>query len=131
MTFEWHEYRPREKGHTTVLGPLETRIMAILWECGTATAREVYDLLRKENPSIRRSTVSIMMARLDDRNLLEKEVESGKGGLKYVYTVTIGRDAFEDEIVKTVISSLADAFPETTERHISSYRQNRNDSDEL
>lgn len=131
MTFEWHEYRPREKGYTTVLGPLETQIMGILWECGTATARDVYEQLKEENPSMRRSTVSIMMARLDDRNLVEKEVTSGKGGLKYVYTVTIGRDAFEEEVVKTVIASLSDAFPETTDRHISSYRQERSDRDEL
>jgi predicted transcriptional regulator len=131
MDFEWHEYRPGEKGYTTVLGPLETQIMEILWDKGTTTAREVYELLREDNPAIRRSTISIMMARLDERNLVEKEVTSGKGGLKYVYTVTIDRGSFEEEVVRTVLESLSDAFPETTKRHITSFTQERRDTDEL
>lgn len=131
MAFEWHEYRPGETGYTTVLGPLETQIMDILWERTTATARDVYELLKIDNPSIRRSTVSIMMARLDERNLVEKEVTSGKGGLKYVYTVSIEREAFENEVVLTVLSSLFEAFPKTTDKHIISYMQERSDTDEL
>jgi predicted transcriptional regulator len=105
--------------------------MEILWDKGTTTAREVYELLREDNPAIRRSTISIMMARLDERNLVEKEVTSGKGGLKYVYTVTIDRGSFEEEVVRTVLESLSDAFPETTKRHITSFTQERRDTDEL
>ncbi|MCC7568099.1 MAG: BlaI/MecI/CopY family transcriptional regulator [Candidatus Methanofastidiosa archaeon] len=110
MGFVWHEYRPHEEGYTTVLGPLETRIMHILWERTTATAREVYGLLREEDPAIRRSTVSIMLARLDERGLVGKTVCSGRGGLTYVYTVAVGRDAFEEEVACAVVSSLVRAY---------------------
>jgi len=108
--FEWHEYRPFEKGYMKVLGPLETEIMEILWEKGTMTARGVFDILQENKKDIRRSTISIMMNRLFERGLVDKSVEKGRGGLKYVYSVKVTRDRFERDIVHNVIESLKETF---------------------
>ncbi|RZN50457.1 CopY family transcriptional regulator [archaeon] len=116
--FVWHEYRPFERGYRKILGPLETDIMEILWNEGTTTARGVYDILRDEKKNIRRSTISIMMNRLCERNLIEKNIEKGRGGLKYVYKVRVSRNDFEDEVVSKILTSLNDTFPGKVETHM-------------
>ncbi|MBN1786271.1 MAG: BlaI/MecI/CopY family transcriptional regulator [Candidatus Methanofastidiosa archaeon] len=108
--FDWHEYRPSEPGYMKVLGPLETDIMEILWKSGTETARSVYDILREDRQDIRRSTISIMMNRLFERGLIEKKIEKGRGGLKYIYSVKVTREQFESEIVNKVMDSLKETF---------------------
>jgi hypothetical protein len=44
------------------------------------------------------------------RGLVGKTVCSGRGGLTYVYTVAVGRDAFEEEVACAVVSSLVRAY---------------------
>jgi len=116
--FEWHEYRPFEPGYMKVLGPLETEIMDIIWERGTETARGVYETLHKGRKDIRRSTISIMMNRLFERGLVEKKIEKGRGGLKYVYSVKVSKDEFKREVVRNVMDSLHDTFEKELDTYI-------------
>jgi len=108
--FEWHEYRPGESSYTKVLGPLETEIMEILWDKGTETARGVYDSLNDGRRDLRRSTISIMMSRLCERGLIGKNIEKGRGGLKYVYNIRVTKEQFEREIVNKIMDSLQETF---------------------
>ncbi len=121
--FEWHEYRPFEKGYIKVLGPLETEIMEIVWNHKVGTAREVYDVLKDEKKSIRRSTISIIMNRLCERGLINKRIEKGRGGLKYVYSVKISKKEFEKEVVSKIIESLIETFPQETATHMNKLQQ--------
>ncbi|MHC1605025.1 MAG: BlaI/MecI/CopY family transcriptional regulator [Candidatus Methanofastidiosia archaeon] len=114
FVFEWHEFRPFEKGYKKVLGPLETEIMEIIWNNEIETAKGVFELLKKEKREIRRSTISIMMNRLCERRLIHKKIDKGRGGLKYVYTINITQREFEKEVVKKVVDALLDTFPTET-----------------
>ncbi|MFQ5892539.1 MAG: BlaI/MecI/CopY family transcriptional regulator, partial [Candidatus Methanofastidiosia archaeon] len=112
--FEWSEFRPGADGLKKVFGPLEADIMNIMWEKKKGTAREVYDDLLKKEKEVRRSTISIMMNRLCDRGLLDKNIDKGRGGLRYIYTTKIGKQKFESRIVEEVISGLFDTFGSAT-----------------
>lgn len=120
----WQEYRPFEESSNKVIGPLESEIMDVMWERGTETARGVYDAIRESKP-VRRSTVSILLGRLCERNLVKKKVEKGRGGERFVYTVTMTKDEFTKDIVSTVIDSLMDSFPDHTISYISKLSDQR------
>ena len=115
--FEWYEFRPRAQGYNKVLGPLEAEIMEVMWTKHASTARDVYDTLKKKDNNTRRSTVSIMMNRLCERGLLEKKIDKGRGGLRYVYTTRIRKEDFDRKVVEKVIGGLMETFKETTVAH--------------
>jgi predicted transcriptional regulator len=116
--FRWHEFRPDEKGIEKVLGPLESKIMEIMWDEKISVARDVYDIMKKKDKNTRRSTISIMMNRLCDRGLLDRHAETGRGGERFVYTVRINKDEFSQVIVSKVMKGLLDSFEDSTLRYV-------------
>jgi predicted transcriptional regulator len=113
--FNWAEYKPHREGLQTVLSPLESEIMAIMWREKRATARTIYTLLKIKH-SVNRSTVNVVLGSLRKRGLLTSSVSKGRGGLKYVYKVKISRGKFEQEVVGKVLDSLLESFGKTSKR---------------
>jgi len=113
--FSWTEYKPHRQGLQTVLSPLESEVMEIMWKEKRATARTVYTRLKGER-AIRRSTVNAVMSSLSKRGLLSARVGKGRGGLRYVYRVKISRSRFERQVADRVISSLLESYPKTTKK---------------
>ena len=68
------------------LGPLELTIMQLMWKNTSSTVREIYELLSKER-KIALTTISTTMNRLFKKELLTREIQTGKGGLYYTYKV--------------------------------------------
>ena len=118
VMFRWHEFKPDEKGIEKVLGPLESQIMQIMWDEEISVARDVFEIMRKNDKDIRRSTISIMMNRLCERGLLERRAETGKGGERFVYTVRITREEFAHAVVARVMRGLLDSFEDTTVKYV-------------
>jgi predicted transcriptional regulator len=116
--FRWHEFKPDEEGIEKVLGPLESQIMQIMWNEEISVARDVFEIMRKNDKDIRRSTISIMMNRLCERGLLERRAETGKGGERFVYTVRITREEFAHAVVTRVMRGLLDSFEDTTVKYV-------------
>lgn len=116
--FRWHEFRPDEKGIEKVLGPLESRIMEIMWHEEISVARDIYDIMKKKDKNTRRSTISIMMNRLCERGLLERRAETGRGGERFVYTVRISQEEFSQAIVSRVMKGLLDSFEDSTLKYV-------------
>lgn len=113
--FSWTEYKPRKQGVRTVLSPLESEVMEIMWREKRATARTVYTRLKSKH-SVNRSTVNVIMGSLRKRGLLTSSVSKGRGGLRYVYKVKISRRRFEREVVGRVLDSLLESFGKTSKR---------------
>lgn len=67
--FSWTEYRPLKQGAQTVLSPLESEVMEIMWKEKRATARHMYNRLEAKH-SINRTTVNATMNALSKRGLL-------------------------------------------------------------
>jgi predicted transcriptional regulator len=116
--FRWHEFRPDEKGVEKVLSPLESEIMQIMWDEKISVARDIYEIMKKKEKKTRRSTISIMMNRLRERGLLERQPETGKVGERYVYTVRVSKEEFSHAVVDKVMRSLIETFEDATIRYV-------------
>jgi BlaI family transcriptional regulator, penicillinase repressor len=81
----------------TGIGSLEADILAVVWEKGRTTVREVYETLR-ERRQIAYTTVMTVMNNLVKKHLLDQD----KSNIAYVYTPAIaGR-----EVAQTVLDSV-------------------------
>jgi len=89
----------------SVLGPLETKIMEIIWRRGEVSTGEACDELRKDR-SIALTTVSGTFNRLYEKGLLHREVGKGKRGLSYVYKPKIDESKFRQFIAERVTRQL-------------------------
>lgn len=115
--FSWAEYKPQRQGLQTVLSPLESEVMGIMWREKSATARTIYTLLKSKH-SINRPTVTSAMNSLCKRGLLKKTISKGKGGLRYVFKVQVSRGRFEREVVGKVLDSLLESYKNTAKRQM-------------
>jgi len=115
--FSWTEYKPYRQGLQTVLSPLESEVMGIMWREKSATARTIYTLLKSKH-SINRPTVTAAMNSLCKRGLLKKTISKGRGGLRYVFKVQISRGKFEREVVGKVIDSLLESYAKTAKKQM-------------
>ena len=106
--FSWTSYNPHKEGFQTVLNPIESEIILIMWREKRATVRTVQTLLGYK--AIKRSSVNAAMKSLSERGLLSSSVSKGKGGLKYVYRIKVSRRSFEYEIVDKVLESLLKSY---------------------
>lgn len=107
--FSWTNYNPHKEGFQTVLSPIESEIILIMWREKRATVRTVQTLLGNKT-SVKRSSVNAAMKSLCERGLLTSSVSKGKGGLKYVYRVKVSRRSFENEVVEKVLDSLLKSY---------------------
>ena len=87
------------------------------------TVRELIEILKERHPEIRRSTVSILMNRLCERGLLKRSVETGRGGMRYVYSITTTREEFEEKVVKSILDALMSNFREATYAYLSKMKK--------
>lgn len=66
------------------LTPQELAIMKVVWRLGTATVREVHDVLRKEHrDDLAYTTVLTMMRILEQKGMLAKDVDAESRGHRY------------------------------------------------
>jgi len=104
------DYRISGRKLETILGPLEARVMEIVWEMKTpVSVRMVYEKLRKER-KIAYTTVMSTMNTLFEKGLLDRKIVRGRGGLLYVYWPKLSKEEVERSVVKQVIDSLMRNF---------------------
>lgn len=115
--FSWTKYNPHKNGLRTVLSPLESEVMEVMWREKRATTRTIYTRLKGRH-SVNRSTVNVVMSSLCKRGLLSSRVGKGRGGLKYIYKVRFSRARFEREVVGKVLGSLLTSFERTTRKQM-------------
>jgi predicted transcriptional regulator len=93
------------------LGPLEARIMDVIWRRGRSAVRDVLNALNAEGaPELAYTTVMTVMGNLAEKGLLLAE----QAGRTYLYTPTVSYNEFVRDQVKAVLDSLLDRFTEPT-----------------
>jgi len=107
------QYNIDGKALEAFLGPLESNIIEAIWASKKTpiTVREIYEALKKTK-SIAYTTVMSTMDRLFEKNLLDRKIEKGRGGLYYVYWPALEKQNFQKNAVREVLSSLIDNFGE-------------------
>ena len=88
------------------LGPLEARVLDTIWaaEKKPLTVREVHLAMGKD-AKLAYTTIMTTMNRLFEKDLLDREVKSGKGGLYYVYWPKMEKEDFERTAIQEVLGS--------------------------
>jgi predicted transcriptional regulator len=100
-------FRPSRAGAAAVLGPLEGEIMEVVWAADrTVSVPEVHRALTEAGREISYSAVKAVLNNLAGKGRLAKTRE-GKATL---FTATASKEAFEGQVVSTVVRSLKRNF---------------------
>ncbi|TAL19278.1 hypothetical protein EPN90_03870 [Patescibacteria group bacterium] len=91
-----------------ILGELEQQVMQVLWtKGGTASIREVVDIMRRERP-IAYTTVLTVMNRLTAKGLLRRTND----GESYVYTTPFSPQKFYSRVAAEMLSRIREQHGE-------------------
>lgn len=85
------------------LGPLEYRIMTVIWGSNTATVADVVLHAGTKNAY---TTVKTIMERLEKKGLLRRRRE----GKAYLYEPAISRPQLEELVSRRLVANLLDSF---------------------
>lgn len=85
----------------TGIGSLEAEILAVIWDQGETTVRDVYETLRKRR-QIAYTTVMTVMNNLVKKHLLSQD----RSGIAYVYKPAIPGRAVVHAVLESVIDRL-------------------------
>jgi len=100
-----NNFRVDQEGLNRFFGPLESKIMDILWNGNEKSIKEVQQELEKEK-TINFNTVMTVMNRLVDKNILTKRLEGRTSLFKPVKT----KDDFICDQSKKLTDNLLDEF---------------------
>ena len=87
------------------LGPLEMRVLHILWSCGPATVRDVLTQIAPTH-QVAYTTVMTVLTRLAEKGLVHRELV-GKG---YVYRPAYSEQEFAGAVSQRMLQSLVAEF---------------------
>ncbi len=92
-----------------LLSPLEQDILQVLWQKKSMRVREIYNKL-KDKRKLALSSVAVLLDRLYERNIVDREIETARGGVRYVYFAKQDKIGFEKSVVEQTVNKLIDAF---------------------
>lgn len=89
-----------------ILGPLETRVMEVLWECGECRVREVVNRLDR---SVAYTTVMTTLDRLFRKDLVSRRMRDRA----YIYSPRVTCQQWKNKVAQDVVAKLL-AGPQTS-----------------
>jgi predicted transcriptional regulator len=94
------------------IGPLERKILEILWNKKEASARDISYSLEENGERKAYSTVRTIIRRLVKKNIITEKIN--KKERIYIYSPLITKDQLEKTIVHSVIGELLKRFENST-----------------
>jgi BlaI family transcriptional regulator, penicillinase repressor len=79
----------------------ELEILNILWDKGTATVREIHEVLEKQKPSGYTTTLKLMQI-MFEKGMLSREAQ----GKMHVYAAVIKREKAREQLVQKMIDTM-------------------------
>ena len=115
MDLDIKEFNLKRRGIQAVLGELETELMEIVWAHEIElTNRDLLEILnRKRKKPLMSSTVNITMARLFKKGLVDRRLESIRGGHHYLYRATMTKEDFVRRISEQIVEHVKKCFGDT------------------
>lgn len=108
-----HNFKFHESGLNRFFGPLEAKIMTVLWEGSEMTIKDVQKKLEAEK-CVNFNTVMTVMNRLVDKGILVKRTE----GRTSLFRPVLSRDVFLDTQSKELTHELMDEFGPLVVNHM-------------
>ena len=99
-------YNIRPPSLTYMLGSLEKRVVAVLEDEKEATIGEISEELERREVDVAYTTVSTVLDRLHDKEMVERRKEPYRGGSRYVYEYV----DISDEYISRVVDNLTTVF---------------------
>ncbi|MEK6857569.1 MAG: BlaI/MecI/CopY family transcriptional regulator [Nanoarchaeota archaeon] len=96
----------------SILSPLERDILGKLWPDKKLRVREIYDKLKIKR-KLALSSVAVLLDRLHDKKIVERKIETARGGVRYIYSPKTNKKRFEASVVEKTVNKLIQSFGET------------------
>ncbi|MDP3727891.1 MAG: BlaI/MecI/CopY family transcriptional regulator [bacterium] len=93
----------------SVLSPLEYGALQLLWKYKKMRVREICEHLQSSR-DVAVSSVAVILDRLHEKGVVGRDVETGKGGLRYIYYPLKDQKQFETSIIEMSVNSLIEKF---------------------
>ena len=101
-------------GLNSLVGELEAGILNCLWQGkGKKNCRQVYAFVKRRN-KVAYTTISVTLDRMHARGLVERDIEKGKGGLKYNYYAGLSKEELANKLSKKFVGFLKRTFGEAS-----------------
>ncbi|WP_025785282.1 BlaI/MecI/CopY family transcriptional regulator [Sporosarcina sp. D27] len=107
------KFKINESGLNRFFGPLEAKILDVLWNDGERTIKEVQQVLDKEKPT-NFNTVMTVMNRLTEKGVLQKRSE----GRSSLYKPVTSRNEFLNTQSKEMTNELMEEFGTVVVSHM-------------
>jgi len=91
------------------LSPLEKDIISEMERGKKFSAADIYRTLSKKR-KVAQSSVSVLLDRLFKKGLLQRETETARGGIRFLYTLDINREKYERRVVENTVNVLVQKF---------------------
>ncbi len=96
----------------SMLSPLEQDILHVIWPDRKMRVRAIYEQLKGKR-KLALSSVAVLLDRLHERGIVSRQMETGRGGIRYIYCPTSNRRGFEKSVVETAVNKLIEKFGST------------------
>ncbi|HLD97039.1 MAG TPA: BlaI/MecI/CopY family transcriptional regulator [Candidatus Nanoarchaeia archaeon] len=92
-----------------ILSPLESDVLNELWPDGKLRVRDIYQKLRKQR-KVALTSIAVILDRLFEKGVVNRQIETARGGLRYVYFPKQDKDQFEKSVVEQTVNKLIANF---------------------
>ena len=96
----------------SILSPLEQDVLKMLWPNKKMKVREIYTLL-KPNRKVALSSVAVILDRLHEKKVVERDMQTGRGGIRYIYFPKKNKSEFEKSVIEDAVNTLISKFGPT------------------
>ncbi len=94
------------------LSPLEGAVIQCLWRAERMYVRDIYNCLKKER-KVALTSIAVILDRLHKKGLVERKIESSRGGFRYLYSAAKDEKEFERTLVENTVNTLINRFGKT------------------
>ena len=96
----------------SILSPLENDVLGILWPNKAFKVREIYIKLKGKR-KVALSSIAVILDRLYEKSVVDRKVETGRGGVRYIYYPKQDKKQFQISVMDSAVNSLIDKFGNT------------------
>ena len=115
--YDWEEFsimKKHSKDAIQQLGPLELKVMKIVWELETATVSDVHKRLGENGEQFAYTTIMTTMSKLEKKGFLTHKAK----GRTYHYQAVISDDGVRTNYLTDIINKLFDGSPGMLVSHL-------------
>lgn len=94
----------------SMLSPLERSVLDVLWPDKKMRVREIHARLKSK---VALSSVAVILDRLHEKGIVSRDIETARGGARYIYQPSKSKKEFEKSIVEGAVNKLIETFGAT------------------